>query len=280
MSLARRPSASPGPHLIVVWTTATRHHRRAPSREPTPMPQPRRRPAPLFVAAMLSVAIAAALWNGLIPHRFLPLPTLNIAEPGSWFLDFRIAALKSDVAQCQATLTSPLINARAMTDAPYDKGCGWRNAVRVSTAGGASVSIDKMSCDLAAAFAMWMAHEVQPAARQYLNSDVKSVQHMGVYACRNIVGSAALTAFRSQHARANAIDVASFNLADGRSISVARHWKGLTKDGAKDPDNSAKFLHAIHRAACRYFRVALGPNYNAAHSNHFHLDRGAFKSCR
>ena len=236
------------------------------------MPQPRRRPAPLFVAVMLSVAVAAALWNGLIPHRFLPIKPLNLNEPNSWFLDFRLAALKSDVAQCQATLTSPLINARAVPDAPYDKGCGWRNAVRFSTAGGASVSVDKMRCDLAAAFTLWMAHEVQPAARQYLNAGVKNVQHMGVYACRNIIGSAALTAFRSQHAGANAIDVSAFQLSDGRSISVAKNWK------AQGPE--AKFLHAIHDRACRYFRVALGPGYNAAHANHFHLDRGAFRTCR
>jgi hypothetical protein len=81
-----------------------------------------------------------------------------------------------------------------------------------------------------------------------------------------------LRAFRSQHARANAIDVASFTLADGRTISVAKHWKS---DGAEK-----RFLHAIHARACDYFRVALGPDYNAAHHNHFHFDRGAFRTCR
>jgi hypothetical protein len=129
-----------------------------------------------------------------------------------------------------------------------------------------------MTCELAAAATMWMAHAVQPAAAEFLHSDVRSVKHMGVYACRNIAGNKALAAFRSQHALANAIDVESFTLADGRVISIAKYWKG---DGAE-----SKFLHAIHDAACRYFRVALGPDYNASHSNHFHLDRGVFKSCR
>jgi hypothetical protein len=26
--------------------------------------------------------------------------------------------------------------------------------------------------------------------------------------------------------------------------------------------------------------VALGPEYNAAHKNHFHVDRGAFSRCK
>ena len=119
---------------------------------------------------------------------------------------------------------------------------------------------------------MWLAHAVQPAAATYLNSNVKSIQHMGVYACRNIVGKTGVLKFRSQHAHANAIDVSAFVLADGRTISVAKHWR---ENGAE-----AKFLHNVHDAACRYFRVALGPDYNTAHSNHFHLDRGAYKSCR
>jgi hypothetical protein len=232
----------------------------------------RRRLRPLHLLLVIAVLAVAALWHGLIPLRFIPYASIDLNQPDSWFLDFRLAALKSDVQQCKTTLQEPIIDAHAVSDAPYDKGCGWHNAVAVSHAGGARVSIDKMTCDLAAAYAMWMAHEVQPAAAAQLNSSVASVHHMGVYACRNIQGSKALTAFRSQHARANAIDVESFTLADGRSISVAKHWKG---DSAE-----SKFLHTIHDHACHYFRVALGPDYNAAHSNHFHLDRGAFKSCR
>lgn len=227
------------------------------------------KPGHLLVVIVL---FAAALWNGLIPLRYLPYAAVNLSEPNSWFLDFRLAALKSDVQQCKTALKAPLIDAHAVTDAPYANGCGWRNAVGFSRAGGARVSIDKMTCDLAAAFTMWMAHAVQHAAAEYFKSGVRNVQHLGVYACRNIAGSAAFAKFRSQHARANAIDVAAFVLADGRTINVAKHWKGDTPE--------AKFLRTIHDQACSYFRVALGPDYNAAHANHFHFDRGAFKRCR
>ena len=228
--------------------------------------------ARLILCGIAAAGVYAAFWLGLVPPRFNPLAPINLSEPQSWFLDFRLAALKSDVAQCKAAFGSPIIDAGPVADAPYENGCGWRNAFRVSHAGGASLAIDKITCEEAAALTMWLAHAVQPAAATYLNSNVKSIQHMGVYACRNIVGKTGVLKFRSQHAHANAIDVSAFVLADGRTISVAKHWH---ENGAE-----AKFLHDVHDAACSYFRVALGPDYNTAHANHFHLDRGAYKSCR
>jgi hypothetical protein len=221
---------------------------------------------------MLTAAFACALWVGIVPQRFSPFAPLDLNQPASWFLDFRLASLKNDPQHCAATLASPLINASPVADQPQTKGCGWRNAVHMTEAGGIELSASKISCGMAAALAMWLAHEVRPAAIQFLNSEIKSVHHLGVYACRNILGSASLKAFRSQHATANAIDIESFVLADGRTIRVVKHWKGNSRE--------AQFLRAIHQRACLYFRVALGPDYNAAHANHFDFDRGAFKRCR
>jgi hypothetical protein len=76
----------------------------------------------------------------------------------------------------------------------------------------------------------------------------------------------------SQHAAANAIDISGFTFADGRSISLLRDWKGKGRD--------SDFLREVHRRACRYFRVALGPDFNPAHANHFHFDRGLMWTCR
>jgi hypothetical protein len=36
----------------------------------------------------------------------------------------------------------------------------------------------------------------------------------------------------------------------------------------------------VHNRACRNFHAALGPGYNAAHYDHFHLDRGIFRHCQ
>ena len=77
---------------------------------------------------------------------------------------------------------------------------------------------------------------------------------------------------RSQHATANAIDIAGFTLDGGRVIKVLKDWKG---DGP-----GARFLHDVHASACRYFRAALSPEFNEAHASHLHLDRGLYRSCR
>jgi hypothetical protein len=95
---------------------------------------------------------------------------------------------------------------------------------------------------------------------------------MGTYSCRNIIGNRKWAQLRSQHALANAVDIGGFKLENGQTISVARDWKGRNRE--------ARFLHSVHARACRYFRVAIGPDFNPAHWNHFHLDRGIFTRCQ
>jgi hypothetical protein len=119
---------------------------------------------------------------------------------------------------------------------------------------------------------MWLAHDVQPLAAEMLGSRVTSVQHMGTYACRNVLGRKWGFPSLSQHATANALDVSGFTLANGRQISVARHWSGSGPE--------ARFLREIHGRACRYFRVAIGPEFNALHRDHFHYDRGPLSRCK
>lgn len=224
---------------------------------------------------LLSLAVGAAalaLRLGALPARWTPLPALDLAEPDAWFVDWRLAELGGDARLCARALQPPWIEASAVPDAELKEGCGWSNGVRLTAAGGARVHVDRITCELSAALALWLAHEVQPRAQAMLGAKVTAVQHMGGYACRNIMGNPVWSRIRSQHAKANALDIAAFTLADGRQVSVARHWTG---DGAE-----ARFLHAVHARACRYFRVAVGPDYNAAHANHFHYDRGVFSTCR
>jgi len=221
---------------------------------------------------LLVAACLAALWSGKVPARFSPLAPLNLADKDPWFLDFRLAALNDDAPLCAAVMTPPLVAAAAVPDKPVVAGCGWTSAVRLDRAAGVHVGAATLNCSQAAALTLWLLHSVQPAAEELLGARVTGLQNMGTYACRNIVGSQKLKAFRSQHARANAIDVSAFVLEDGRTVSVSKHWRASGPEGV--------FLHRVHDASCGYFRVSLGPDFNSAHSNHFHLDRGLFKSCR
>jgi hypothetical protein len=218
------------------------------------------------------IGAGAAFRFGLVPARYSPLPRIALASPGTMLIDWQLAEMKHEPQLCREVLTAPQIEASPISDSPIKNGCGWENAFRISKAGGARISVEKVTCEVATAFTLWMEHAVQPAAQEIFGVRVASVGNFGTYACRNIVGNPHWSELRSEHATANAIDVASFTLTDGRTISVERNWKGTGPE--------SRFLHAAHRGSCKYFRVALGPDFNEAHHNHFHLDRGILWTCR
>jgi hypothetical protein len=228
--------------------------------------------ADLFLLLLLTGGVMFAFRQGLIPARYSPLPVLRLDERPGLFLDWQLAELRHEPALCRRALTGPHIVAAVVPDSPMRNGCGWVNSVRLAAAGEAKIAVDKLTCEASAALALWIAHEVQPLALSLLGQRVASVRHVGTYACRNIVGNPIWKGVRSEHATANAIDIAGFTLADGRRISVRRHWRSAGQEGL--------FLRAVHERACRYFRGALGPEFNAAHKNHFHLDRGTVSACR
>lgn len=239
----------------------------------TPPKKPRRRLiAKSLLAAILLASLGAAFWFGLVPQRLSPFAPISLSQPGQWFLDLRLATLRHDRPLCQSVIASPMLDAEPIADMKRENGCGWHNGVRVSEAAGAQLSIGSITCEMAAALALWIAHDVQPLAERHLGRRVTRIEHMGAYACRNIIGSKTWSGFRSQHASANALDISGFQLADGRTIRLSRDWR------ASGPQ--AIFLREIHKSACRVFRVALSPEFNEAHHDHFHFDRGPLATCR
>ena len=111
---------------------------------------------------------------------------------------------------------------------------------------------------------------VQPAAIDTLGQAVVGIDHYGSYACRRIYGQEEGEV--SEHASANAFDVAGFRLADGSTVSVERDWA--------DPGPKGAFLRQVRDGGCRVFITVLSPDYNAAHANHFHLDMGGWPLCK
>src|SRR5690606_30865360 len=122
---------------------------------------------------------------------------------------------------------------------------------------------------------MWERHVLQAAAQAHLGARVDAIEHFGSYACRNLYGEEGRN--RSQHATADALDVAGFVLADGRRVRVQRDWQrqpeGADVEGgdgaAMSPAPEARFLRAVRDGACDYFDAVLGPDYNRAHADHF-----------
>lgn len=225
-----------------------------------------------LLALLLLVVVFGAFWFGYVPQRYSPFAAISLDEPPTWFIDPRLAALRHDPELCRNVLQAPHIAATPIPDKVQPDGCGWSNAVRVASVGGADIGLGQLTCEAAAALALWIEHEVQPLAESTFGSRIVSIGDMGTYSCRNIIGNKRFVNMRSQHSLANAVDIGGFKLANGRQMTIARDYKADTPEG--------RFLREAHMRACPYFRVAIGPEFNEVHWNHLHLDRGTFVRCR
>lgn len=168
--------------------------------------------------------------------------------------------------QCLTNLSDAGAQFSPVADAYTGQGCSTIGTVQLTALYSDSAplgvsNIGPVQCGVGAAFAAWARYGVDRAARQLLGSPLQRIETMGSYACRNVAGSER----RSAHATAGAIDVAAFVLADGRRISVAQDWNAGT-------EQEREFLRTVQRSACRRFSTVLGPEYNAAHRDHFHVE--------
>ncbi|MEP2987725.1 MAG: extensin family protein [Parasphingorhabdus sp.] len=170
--------------------------------------------------------------------------------------------------QCFSQLSKANVRFSPLPNRNFSGGCSQIDSIKLLDVGADVTNLGPVRCELAAHFASWTEYAVKRAARKYLGSDLKRIETMGSYSCRNIAGSGRL----SQHAHANAIDVSGFVLNDGRRITVESHWKS--------GGNKRKFFAAIHNSACKRFGTVLSPNYNAAHRDHFHFDMSGNGFCR
>ncbi|MBO0764112.1 MAG: extensin family protein, partial [Hyphomicrobiaceae bacterium] len=161
-----------------------------------------------WLYAVLAAGVALAFRQGLVPPFVNPLPVIDVAERDTWLVDWRLASIKHYPSVCARTLKAPHIEAQQIADGPMKDGCGWSNAVRLVSAGGVHASFDKITCETAVALTLWLEHEVQPLALNIFGQRVTSVRSYGSYACRNIIGDPLWRYRRSEHAIANAADIA------------------------------------------------------------------------
>jgi len=126
-----------------------------------------------------------------------------------------------------------------------------------------------LNCQITARLAKWAHEKLQPLAMKHLNSPVAMVHNVASYSCRHRYNDN--TRKLSEHALANALDIAGFTLKNGTTVSVLKHWEEEGDLGA--------FLKAVHASACEDFVVVLGPEANEAHKDHFHFDLGRYKVC-
>ncbi|MGZ2412284.1 hypothetical protein ACUXST_001705 [Sphingomonas sp. F9_3S_D5_B_2] len=231
------------------------------------------------------IVIAAVLFGGmkLRDHarkhpEDLPWTPLDLRQPIGAFTSRKIAALADDATQCRVLLAAASVKFMRLPAREEGTTCGYLEAERLD---GADQSITyhppglSVSCPVAAGLAVWERQVVEQAAARHFRSEVTSIDHFGSYSCRRLYGRS--QGVWSEHAHANAVDIAGFRLADGRRISVERDWPRTGPESA--------FLHEVRDGACRLFATVLSPSYNRAHYNHLHLDQaqrgqGGWTACR
>jgi hypothetical protein len=126
-----------------------------------------------------------------------------------------------------------------------------------------------LRCAFAESVAGWLRDEAAPQADK-LGSPLRAVETYDAFECRgrNRVAGGKL----SEHGKANAVDLRSFTLADGRIL-------GLT-----DVKAAKEFRDDIRDSACRRFTTVLGPGSDSYHESHIHLDlierRNSFRMCQ
>ncbi len=223
-------------------------------------------------AVLMDAALAAILMFGAIdrwaPPQDLFWKPLSLSRPLGSATPLQLARAFAEPESCRAALREAGV---AFEEVPFRKegDCIVANAVRLT--GGTTPLVPAgpaMTCPLALTYALWDRQVVQPEARR-LGARVSSVEHFGTYACRNVYGRA--EGRLSQHASANALDVAAFRLEGAGRATVIDDFHGRTTRG--------RFLRAVRDGACKVFGATLSPDYNAAHRNHLHLDRSRFHIC-
>jgi hypothetical protein len=222
--------------------------------------------SPLFL--MFYALLAALLYLWLAPPRHNPFARPDLTRPpglGTWH---QLTRLKNDSPLCFATLERAGIGFAHLDNTALAKGCGLTGALRLQRSQTPYSAELKMTCAQTAALYTWERHFARPLAEDMLRSQIIRVETFGSFSCRNIAGTGRL----SQHAFGNAIDISGFSLADGRLVDVKTHWGTDSDEG--------RYLKAVHERACHLFTVVLGPDYNAAHADHFHFDMGRGGTCR
>jgi hypothetical protein len=226
------------------------------------------------VGVLLALAggLLVGVWRGWVPlpDEWNPWAPLDVRASPNLLTRFKLGRLQDDPALCDQVLKTSGLRVTHQADSPADAACPLRNTLRVQGADVGLSSSFLASCPLAVAFALFERHSLQPAAQAVFGQAVTRVDHLGSFACRTIYNRA--NGRLSQHASANALDIAGFRLADGRTLTVLKDWPG---DGEE-----ARFLRQVRDGACKDFNVVLSPDYNAAHRNHFHVDMGRWSVCR
>ena len=160
-----------------------------------------------MLAAITAWLIWWQPWRWL-PPQWDPWEPLAIEHPMTFVSKWKLGRLADEpercLTYCSAHRTAPSVTPRLKTiprlpDAPDQRGTHQPHRPDLQQQLHPRLS-------LAVAWVMFERQQLQPLAEQHLGARVARVDHFGSFACRNIYNRD--NARKSQHASANALDVA------------------------------------------------------------------------
>lgn len=178
-----------------------------------------------------------------------------------------------DGATCRAALRATGARFRALPDRPTPdaRGCGIPHGV-VLTRGPTGITYANglvIDCSFALQLPE-IERVVQEEARAHLGGEVRRVATFGSYNCRPVRGG---RGYLSEHALGNAVDLARFETARHNAALVVRDFRA---EGDPRANERSVFLRNVYDRLRGLEGVARvrGPEDDALHHDHFHVDRG------
>jgi len=235
----------------------------------------------ILVLALLLFPVAALAQDVPLP-RPRPDPSIRAAtpppaepeKPGAEKPEASKASPRIFQVACPAVVSGSVA---ASVVPPIAEGqCGERSplALEAILANGRMVPVTgepTVNCQLASALPAWVS-AIDGYVAAHDKTRIAAVNVGTSYMCRDRRTGAADTDL-SEHAFANALDVVGFTLEDGRTVTVESGWNGADADGRS-------IVRFAHDAACTSFMTVLGPEANALHHDHLHIDFGCHgKTC-
>ena len=233
------------------------------------------RAAFLFVFSLSAIIGTAAVFHpdSPLPNGWRPHTPLSITDELTPLTRWKLRNVASNPPLCLATIQETVAFTPASLDPPGDPNCAIATPIEVARVGQARLAPIMTDCTTALSQALSEHHGLQPTARQTLGQDIREIRHIGSYNCRKMRTSQGTSSRYSTHATAQAIDISGFSTSQGDRITLLNDWNGALPD-------VSEFLREAQESSCDWFGLSLGPDYNALHADHFHLQTRGWGRCR
>ena len=158
------------------------------------------------------------------------VPQAEPPKPDLWSDAQVIAALRECVR-----LLAPIAADVEVSEPVKQDQCGAAAPVLLRRVGSGAAKVEisppaVVNCAMVVGLHAWVEKTLQPAAQEVLGSPITRLRNASGYSCRNRIGSLFHSDRLSEHALANAMDIAGFVTADGRTVDVARAWGPTARD--------------------------------------------------